>query len=162
MIIRTGKSADAREISTFWEPLIRETTITFTNQVKTPEMVEDMIAKRGEAFIVAENGGVVVGFATFDVFRNGPGYARTSELSIILLDIARGKGIGRALIAELEERARKAGIHVLVAGISADNATALAFHAAVGFKEVGRMNEVGRKFDRWLDLVLMQKLLESR
>ena len=159
MIVRTGQSADALEIATFWAPLIRETTITFANQVKTPDMVEEIIAQRQEAFIVAETEGSVVGFATFGGFRNGPGYAGTSELSIILLDAARGKGFGRALIAELEERARKAGVHVLVAGISGDNATGLAFHASLGFKEVGRMPEVGRKFDRWLDLVLMQKIL---
>ena len=159
MIVRTAQSADACEVAAFWAPIVQETTFAFTDQVKTPDVVRDMIDRRQEAFIVAENEGAVVGFATFDVFRNGPGYARTSELSIILSKTARGQGIGRALITELEERARKAGIHVMVAGISAENPAALAFHAALGFREVGRMSEVGRKFERWLDLVLMQKIL---
>lgn len=159
MIVRPAQLRDADEIAAFWAPLVRDTTITFTSEAKTPKEVADMITSRAAGFIVAEAEEKVVGFATFGPFRSGPGYRATAELSIILSDKARGKDTGRALLTELEQTARKAGIHVLVAAISADNMAAIAFHRALGYVETGRMPEVGRKFERWLDLVLMQKKL---
>lgn len=159
MILRQGAASDSEAISAFWAPLIRETVITFSTDEKSPADVAAMIAERGPGFIVAELGGEVAGFATFGTFRNGPGYRHSAELTIILSERARGKGVGRALMAGLEEAARGAGIHVLVSGVSAENAGAVAFHRACGFVETGRMPEVGRKFGRWLDLVLMQKTL---
>jgi len=159
MIIRAARPDDAPAIAAFWNPLIRDSSITFTNKEKTPATIAAMMAERGPAFLVAQEAGAVIGFATYGPFRSGPGYGATAELSIILSDGARGRGIGRALIVELEAAARLGGIHILVAGISADNAAAIAFHRALGYVETGRMPEVGRKFGRWLDLVLMQKRL---
>ena len=158
-MIRRAEPADAAEIAAFWAPMVRETTITFSTEEKTAGEVARMIAERGAAFQVAERDGKAVGFATFGPFRSGPGYAASAELTVILSAAAQGQGLGRALIEALEEEARGAGIHVLVAGISAENAPAIAFHRALGFRETGRMPEVGRKFGRWLDLVLMQKIL---
>ncbi|UYV39014.1 GNAT family N-acetyltransferase [Rhodobacteraceae bacterium D3-12] len=157
MILRQAEARDAAEISAFWAPMIRDTIITFSTEEKTAADVAAMIEQRGAAFIVAELDGQVVGFATFGTFRNGPGYRHSAELTIILSDQARGKGVGRSLIAALEEAARGQGIHVLVSGVSAENSGAVAFHNACGFVETGRMPEVGRKFGRWHDLVLMQK-----
>ena len=158
-MIRPATCEDIDAIAVFWAPLIRDTTITFSTEAKTSGDVAALISDRGAAFLVAEISQQVVGFATYGPFRTGPGYARTAELTIILAERARGQGIGRGLLEALEQVARLAGIHVLVAGISADNAGAIGFHRAIGFDETGRMPEVGRKFDRWLDLVLMQKTL---
>lgn len=158
-MIRTARPDDATAIAAIWNPIIADTSITFTTQPKTETGVKAVIAERGAAFVVAERAGTLLGFATWGPFRSGPGYAASAEHTIHLAPAARRQGIGRALMQALEDRARAAGIHVLVGGISADNADAIAFHATLGYAETARMPEVGRKFGRWLDLVLVQKIL---
>jgi phosphinothricin acetyltransferase len=81
------------------------------------------------------------------------------EHSVVLAPEARGAGLGRALMHALEEHARAAGVHCLIAGVSAENPSGLRFHGAIGFEEVARLPEVGFKNGRFLDLVLMQKML---
>ena len=159
MIIRQAESRDATAISAFWVPLVRDTIVTFSTDEKTPADVAEMIDARHPAFVVAEMDGEVVGFASFAQFRGGPGYRHSAELTIILSDRARGQGVGRRLIVALEQIGRAQDIHILVAGVSAENTGAVEFHRACGFVETGRMPEVGRKFGRWHDLVLMQKTL---
>ncbi|SEL77644.1 phosphinothricin acetyltransferase [Roseovarius azorensis] len=159
MIIRPATPGDIPAILAIWNPLVRETSVTFTTLEKTPDGLAADIAARGPAFLVAETEDVVLGFASYGAFRSGPGYARTAEHTVILDAAARGRGVGRALMARLEDIARDAGLHVLVAGVSGENPGAIAFHKAIGFQEVARMPEVGRKFGRWMDLVLLQKRL---
>ena len=159
MIIRTARAGDAKALTEILNALITKTTVTFTTELKTVESVQADIAKRGAAFKVAEIDGVVRGLASYFPFRNGPGYARTQEHSIVLHPEAWGLGAGRALMAALEDEARAQGIHSLMAGVSGENPAGRAFHAAIGFVEVGFLPEVGFKFGRWIDLVLMQKKL---
>jgi len=159
MILRQADPRDIPQILAFWNPLIRETSVTFTTVEKTPETLAADLAARAAAFQVAEEAGRVLGFASYGTFRSGPGYAHTAEHTVILAPEARGRGVGRALMARLQEVARAADMHVLVAGVSGENLGAIAFHRAIGFAEVARMPEVGRKFGRWMDLVLLQKVL---
>jgi len=103
--------------------------------------------------------GGVVGFATYGEFRDNrkwPGYRFTVEHSIHVRDTHHGQGIGRSLLWALIERARADGMHVMVAAVDAENVGSLAFHERLGFREVGRLPQTGRKFDRWLDLVFLQ------
>lgn len=157
MIVRPARAEDAGPLVALWNPWIRDTAITFTTDEKTEAGLASDIAARGPAFVVAEDGGTLLGFATFFPFRAGPGYAWTKEHTVILAPEARGRGAGRALMAALEDEARRQGVHALMAGISAENPAGVAFHAAIGFHEVARLPQVGRKFGRWMDLVLMQK-----
>lgn len=159
MILRRAQLADAAAICAIHNPIIRETDITFTTRERTPDEVAAQIAERGAAFQVALIDRQVAGFATYGAFRKGPGYAATREHSVLLADSARRRGVGRALMQRLEQVALGENVHVLVAGISADNPAAIAFHLSIGFDEVGRMPEVGRKGGQWRDLVLMQKVL---
>ena len=162
VMIRPATAADVPAILAFWNPVIRDTTVTFSPTLHSAESLTEMIATRqaaGRAFEVAIAGEELLGFATYDQFRKGAGYAHAMEHTIILAPAARGRGVGRALMAALEDHARAAGAHIMVAGVSAENAPGVAFHAAVGDVEMGRIREAGRKFDRWLDLVLMQKTL---
>lgn len=158
MILRAATPADVPAIAAYWNPLIRTTTITFSSEEKSPADLAQMIATR-PWFFVAEVDGRVVGHATCAQFRGGDGYLHSHEHTIIVDPAAKGTGVGRALMARLEAAARGAGVHVMVAGISGENAAAVAFHTALGYVETGRLPQVGRKFGRWLDLVLMQKSL---
>ncbi len=158
MIIRDAEAADAGAIAAIWNHEIRDGVSTFNTIEKELGALKATLASEA-VFLVAEEAGEVLGFATFGPFRGGPGYARTMEHTIYLQDAARGKGIGRALMDALEVRARAAGVHVLVAGVGGENSAGIAFHTRIGFVEVARMPEVGRKFDRWMDLVLLQKML---
>ncbi len=162
MIIRDARPGDAGAIAIFWNPLIRDTAVTFTSEQKHPDQLAREIAEAqsaGRGCLVAELAGRVQGFARYAPFRSGPGYAHTMEHSIILAGDARGQGVGRALMAALETHAGQAGVHSMVAGISAENPGAVAFHASLGYLQIAILPEAGFKFGRWMDLVLMQKLL---
>lgn len=157
-MIRPARPDDAPAIATIWNTLIRETTHTFTTDEKDPAGIAAQIAA-GTPWWVAEVAGAVAGHATYSQFRGGPGYARAMEHSVHLAPSGWGKGLGRGLMTALEAHAHAAGAHVMVAGISGENAAGQAFHAAIGYSECGRVREAGYKWGRWLDLVLMQKIL---
>lgn len=159
MIVRKATAQDAEAVAGIMNPVIRDTTISF----KPHELpVEDVAASidAAPAYLVAEDAGEVIGFASYDQFRKGPGYARSMENTIVLAPSARGKGAGRALMVALEEVARAQGIGSLWAGVSGENPAGVAFHAACGFEEVCVLPKVGYKFGRWLDLTLMRKWLD--
>jgi phosphinothricin acetyltransferase len=161
MIIRPASAGDLGAIMALWNPIIRDTAVTFTSEEKTADGLATMIATRraaGQEFFVAEDDGFL-GFATYAQFRGGNGYAHAMEHTIILDPAARGQGAGRLLMAHLECHARAGGAHTLIAGVSGGNAEGVAFHTAIGFHTVAVIPEVGRKFGRWYDLVLMQKML---
>ena len=157
-MIRPAVKDDFSQIAKIWNQIIRDTAATFTNAEK--EVAELLQANAaGRPFFVAEQDGKVVGFATYFPFRSGPGYARTKEHTIQLAPDARGKGLGRGLMDAVEDHARDAGVHTIWAGISGENPDGRAFHAALGYEEIAVLPEVGRKFGRWMDLVLMRKVL---
>jgi len=160
MNIRQARASDAQAIAEITNTIIRDTLITFTTDLRAPDGVAADIKRRAPAYLVAEAGGQVIGFATYGPFRAGPGYAHCCEHSVQLAPSARGQGVGKALMTALEDVARSEGVHVLVAGISSANPGAVVFHRALGFTETGRMPEVGFKWGQRLDLLLMQKILE--
>lgn len=161
MKIRQAKAADAKEIAAITNAIIRDTLVTFTTDERSLDSIARDIEARGPAYLVAEQDDQILGFATYGPFRSGPGYAQCRELTIQLATDAREQGTGRVLMRALEAAARAEGTHALVAGISSANPGAVSFHAAVGFVEVGRMPEVGFKWGKRLDLVLMQKILAA-
>lgn len=161
-MIRAATSADATGIAAIWNPVIRDTAITFNSAEKTVADIAALILSRtsdGHAFLVAEDRGRIAGFATYAQFRGGIGYARTMEHTILLAPRAQGRGLGRALLTAIEDHARAAGALSLFAGVSAENPAGRAFHARLGFAEVAILQRVGFKFGRSMDLVLMQKFL---
>lgn len=162
MAVRLAGPGDAAGIAAIWNPVIRDTAITFNAAEKTEAEVAALLAERaaaGHGTFVAGAPGEVLGFASYSQFRGGVGYARTMEHTVLLAEGARGRGLGRALMAALEEHARAAGAHSLFAGVSGENPAGRAFHAALGYVELAVLPEVGFKFGRWMDLHLMQKRL---
>jgi L-amino acid N-acyltransferase YncA len=161
-MIRAGRAGDAAAIGAIWNPVIRDTLATFNPVEKTAEDIVRLIAERGavgHGFLVAEEADGIAGFASYGQFRTGAGYRGTMEHTIVLAPLARGRGIGRALMGALEDHARAGGARSMFAGVSAENPAGRAFHARLGYAEVAVLPAVGFKFGRWLDLVLMQKFL---
>lgn len=156
-MIRPACPEDAEAIAAIWNRIIRDTAATFTTEEKDPSAIADAMGT--QPFWVAEENRATLGFATYSQFRGGPGYARTMEHSVHVAQGSEGRGIGRALMAVLEDHVRAQGIHSLIAGISGENSAGIAFHAALGYANTARLPQVGWKFGRWHDLVLMQKFL---
>lgn len=157
MKIRQARPEDGEAIAALWNPVIRDTAITFNSVEKTMECLSVEIATR-HAFLLAEDG-ALLGFATYGQFRGGIGYARTAEHTIALAPDTRGRGIGRVLLGALEDHARNAGFHSMIAGVSGENPGGIAFHERMGYAQVAVLPQVGWKFERWMDLILLQKLL---
>ena len=161
-MIRRAETSDAAAIADIWNVIIRDTLVTFNSVEKSARDVSEMIDRawaRGHGFWVACEHERILGFATYDQFRGGVGYAKTVEHTIILTQEAHGKGIGRSLMAELEAHAKAAGAHTIFAGVSAENPAGVAFHKALGYREVTVLEAVGYKFGKFIDLHLLQKFL---
>ena len=161
-MIRAALASDAAEIIGFWNPIISDTLFTFTSVKKTESDLVKMIAEKSvldQRFAVFEDAGKVIGFATYGQFRAGVGYKHTAEHTVMLAPAARGRGVGKALMSEIEKHAKLTGIHTMIAGVSSANQEGIRFHRSIGFSQVAKVPEVGRKFGLWLDLVLMQKRL---
>lgn len=162
MILRPATPKDTDAICAIWNPVIRDTEITFNAIEKTSQDIADLVGDKhraGHGFLVAAQEGVIAGFAFYGQFRGGVGYARTMEHTVVLATGARGTGIGRALMGGIEDHARKEGAHSMFAGVSSGNPGGVGFHAALGYHHVATLPEVGFKFGRWFDLHLMQKKL---
>ena len=115
--------------------------------------------RQGYPVLVAHDEVGVAGFASFGDWRPWPGYAWSVEHSVHVRADVRRRGIGRRLLEALPPLARELGKHVMIGCVDAENAGSLALHAGLGFVEVGRFPQGGRKFDRWLDVVFVQKML---
>jgi L-amino acid N-acyltransferase YncA len=161
--IRAARDGDTEAITHLQRHIIDTTLATFATEGRSLSDWQDDILYGDPPILVAEaEGGQFLGYATYSGFRSSEGYRHTGEHSIYLTEAARGQGVGPKLLSELENLARAAGIHVMVAAISSANPAAARFHARCGYAEVGRMPQVGRKWDQWLDLILMQKILREQ
>ena len=161
-LIRAARPEDSVGILAILNPIIAETTITFSpSQLSEVDLCDQLSdhQKLGMPFLVAENDRIISGYAKYGPFRTGKGYARTAEITVHLAPSARGMGLGKRLVSELEDHARSAGLRSLIAGISAENVQAVAFHEKFGFEHVGLVRQAGYKFERFIDLVLMQKFV---
>jgi L-amino acid N-acyltransferase len=168
VIIRDAVPADVPAIAGLYNALIPTTTVAWTEEIQTVDQRQAWFDKQvSERFpvVVAEVNGEVVGFCAYGHFRGAgmwPGYSTTAEHTIHVAEAYWGTGVGRALLEELTTRAKSADIHVLVGAVDGANTASIEFHARLGFVEVARMPQVGHKFGRWLDLVLMQRILDER
>lgn len=161
-LVRDATPDDLAGILDIYNDAVRQTTAIWNETVVDLGNRRAWFAERraaGFPILVATEGRDVIGYATYGPFRPHEGYRHTVENSIYVRADRRSSGIGALLMAPLIETARREGRHVIVAAIEARNEASISLHARFGFVETARMPEVGRKFDRWLDLVLMQLTL---
>jgi L-amino acid N-acyltransferase len=162
MQIEDATERDVPQLTAIYNEIIATSTAVFSEEPVSLESRHRWLMAHREAshpVIVARVEGEVAGFSAYGEFRAWPGYSSTVEHSVHVAPEHRRQGIGRALLEELIERAREAGLHVMVAGIDAENHPSLRLHEELGFEHVGRMPEIARKFDHWVDLALLQLAL---
>ena len=164
IIVRDASAEDARAIMHIWNSNISSTLNTFNSHIKTELEIKDTILetnKKNYGFFVSEREGSIIGFATYFQFRTGVGYAKTLEHTIVISDHMQRYGVGKALMDRLLEDAKGKNFQSIFAGVSGSNERAVNFHASLGFQIVAELPRVGYKFDKWLDLILMQKFLQT-
>ena len=163
LLLRPYKSEDTPAILNIINYNILHSTALYDYNIRTFEqqqnILEDKINKNFPV-IVAEWKGEVVGFGMFGEFRFREAYRFTVEHSVYVNKDFHGKGIGKLLLQELITLARKQKLHTMIAVIDSENQNSIEFHEKFGFKTVGIIKESGFKFDRWLDSVFMQLILE--
>ncbi|MEK0082221.1 N-acetyltransferase family protein [Benzoatithermus flavus] len=161
--LRPAEPADLPAIHAIYAPEVLEGTATFELEPPDVEELGRRLAKvraLGLPWLVAELEGKVAGYAYAAPHRDRPAYRFTMEDSVYIARPARGRGIGRALLAAVVEESRRAGIRQMVAVIGdSANAGSIALHAACGFVHAGTLRAVGYKFGRWIDTILMQRAL---
>ncbi|MBT9551197.1 MAG: N-acetyltransferase [Hydrogenophaga sp.] len=162
-LIRPSREDDLDAITHIYGHHVLHGTGTFET---TPPSVADMAARRGDVlgkglpWLVIEEGGQVLGFAYGNWFKPRPAYRFSVEDSIYLAPETAGKGLGRALLAELMAQLERSGVRKVMAVIGdSANAGSIGVHRALGFEQVGVVPSCGWKFGRWLDIVLMQRSL---
>ena len=164
IIVRDASAEDAQAIMHIWNANISSTLNTFNSRIKTEAEIKDTILETNEknyGFFVSEREGSIIGFATYFQFRAGVGYAKTLEHTIVISDHMQRYGVGKALMGRLLEDAKRKNFQSIFAGVSGSNERAVNFHASLGFQIVAELPRVGYKFDKWLDLILMQKFLQT-
>ncbi len=163
MLIREARSGDVPAIQGLMNDAITNTTTNYNYKEYTGESVLNWLHKKRvdkKPVFVYELNHKVVAYSSFDVFRGCDAYQYSVEHSVYVHADFQGRGIGKMLLTALIERAQKEGYHTMIAGIDASNQQSYDFHKKLGFREAGRVREVGFKFDRWLDLIFMQLMLD--
>ena len=158
---RLVERRDADALRAIYNVEVLESTVTFDLVPRSLAEQHAWIDEHsgGHPAIVAVADGEISGFASLSPYRPRPAYATTVEDSVYVRRDLRGQGVGRLLLGDLVQLARDHGFHSVVGRIVGDHAASIALHTACGFEQVGREREVGRKFNRWLDVVLMQRML---
>jgi L-amino acid N-acyltransferase YncA len=163
LTLRPSTDADVPAITAIYAHHVLHGTGTFET---TPPTEADMtmrrldVLARGLPYLVAEQGGRVLGFAYCQWFKPRPAYRYSAEDSIYLHPDAAGQGIGKQLLTALAHQAEAAGVRKLIAVIGdSANAASIGVHEALGFQKVGVIQSCGWKFGQWLDIVLMEKAI---
>ena len=160
--IRLATTADAVAIAEIYNREVMQTTATFDLVPRTIEQQREWLAARSGAFaaiVAVDEARRVVGFASLSPYKERAAYRTTVEDSVYVHQDCTGRGIGKALLGRLVEVARESGFHSMIGRIEASGDASRALHASCGFELVGIEREVGRKFNRWLSVAVMQLML---
>lgn len=161
--IRDALPTDCTSMLAIYNEVVATSTAIFSNQPRSEEQqhywFEDRTSQDLPVLVASDESGVV-GFASYGPFRAWPGYRYTVENSVYFAANARQRGYGTLLLSALVTRAAEAGLHTMIAGIDGENTGSMRLHEKCGFQRVAHLRQVGKKFDRWLDLTFYQRLLQ--
>lgn len=162
--IRIAMSHDMEAIAKIFNHYVTTSVATFEETLQTSEVWHQRlldITNKGLPFLIAETGGAVVGFAYANPWRAKPAYRYTVEDTVYVDPKWVGRGLGKMLLTTLVERCKDLGLHQMIAVIADTGLqSSQALHSALGFKPVGRLENVGFKHGRWVDTFLMQRSLQ--
>jgi L-amino acid N-acyltransferase len=161
MEVRLARSADAAATAEIYNHSVTTSTDVFDLVPRTLADQQAWLSDRSGAHLVlvAQDGADIVGFASLSPYKTRPAYRTTVEDSVYVRHDRQGEGIGRQLLQRLLELATDHGFHAVIGRIGGGNEGSVALHKACGFEQIGLEREVGRKFGRWLDVVVMERLL---
>ena len=161
--IREATGDDAAAICRIYNQGIQDRVATLETEERTPEERAAWLGARGRRHpvLVAEDDGGLLGWASLNVFNARHAYEHVADLSLYVERDARGRGVGRQLLAALVARAIELGYHKLVLAAFPWNAAGMRAYARAGFREVGIYREQGRLDGRWVDTIVMEKILEG-
>ena len=162
LVMRPYRPQDIPAVTRIYGHYVRETVITFeTAEPDEAEMANRFatIAGKGHPLLIGEIDGDVIGYAYASTYRPREAYRFTCEDSIYLAPSAVGHGIGSQMLGRLIEESSKAGLRQMLAVITAERENSIRLHTKHGFRMIGTYEALGYKFDRWLDIVHMQRAL---
>lgn len=159
--LRLARPDDADATREIYNTEVTGSTVTFDLVPRSLEDQRRWLDDRSGAMavVVAEADGEVVGFGSLSAYRPRPAYSTSVEDSVYVRRSAQGTGVGRALLGELVHVADARGFHTVMARIVGGHEASIGLHRSLGFETVGVEREIGRKFGRWLDVVVMQRML---
>mgnify|MGYP002625757968 CR=1 FL=1 len=160
--IRPAELSDLDAIREIYNHAVTHSTATFDTSLRTPEEQLRWFSDHGprHPIMVADVNGTVAGWASLSRWSPKAAYYISAETTFYVAEPFRGQGIGRALKAAIIEEAQQLGYHTLIARVTSESHASLHLNKCFGFVEVGVLKEIGRKFDRLLDVVILQKVLE--
>jgi L-amino acid N-acyltransferase YncA len=161
LTIRLASTADAAAINEIYNHYVLHSTATFMLEAVGLEDREAWLEERAPVHpvTVAEIDGRVVGWCALGAFRPRAAYARSAEIGFYIDEAFHRRGIGRLLVTDMIERARAAGLHVIVGGCCSETVASAALLQACGFTQVAHFHEVGFKFGRWLDVLFFERVV---
>ncbi|MCU1353547.1 MAG: sortase-like acyltransferase [Acidimicrobiales bacterium] len=164
MHVRLAEMDDAEAIRAIYNPEVLESTVTFDLRPRSlAEQQAWLEARSGAhaAVVAVDDAGTVLGFGSLSPYRDRPAYVTTVEDSVYVDRAHHGAGVGRSILTELVRLATAHGFHTVMARVVGGHEASIALHRSVGFELIGTEREVGRKLGRWLDVVLMQRILSK-
>lgn len=158
---RLATEADLRAINDIYNHYVLHSTCTYQEEPESFEARQAWFGRHGaeHPVIVAVAGESVIGWGSLSAYHQRAAYRKTVEDSIYVHHQWQRRGIGSLLLKDLIERTVSLGHHAIIAGIDAEQAGSLALHERFGFQKVGHFSQVGFKFDRWLDVVYLERIV---
>jgi L-amino acid N-acyltransferase len=162
LTIRKGEIKDLRAIVEIYNEAVLHTTATFDTVTKTVEEQRNWYDHHGPKYpiLVAEEDAKIIGWASLSQYSDRCAYSDTAEASVYVKEGQRGKGLGRKLSDVLLKTGKDAKLHTVILRIAEGNEASLKLAASLGFKDVGTMKEVGKKFGKLLDVIIMQLIFD--